>query len=120
MEILTTKLMPLPKYLQEKTTTRSRSKKQESKIAKDLKGFTTINSGATFGQNDVITDFAEVEAKTTAFSSFNLKVHDFKKLKKKAQAGKLPIFTTQFENDNLHLVTMDYHDFLYLINKANT
>lgn len=45
------------------TTTRERSKKQESRIAKKLRGYTTINSGATFGQNDVITDFCEIEAK---------------------------------------------------------
>ena len=56
------------------TTTRERSKKQESRIAKKLRGYTTINSGATFGQNDVITDFCEIETKTTAHESYSLKL----------------------------------------------
>ena len=56
----------------DKKTTRERSRKQESRLAKQLNGYTTINSGATFGQNDVITDFCEVEAKTTEKESFSL------------------------------------------------
>ena len=55
-------------------TTRGRSGKQESRIARQLNGHTTINSGATFGQNDVITDFCEVEAKTTGKESFSLQL----------------------------------------------
>lgn len=111
--------MPLPKHLQVKETTRSRSKKQESRIAKDLKGITTINSGATFGQNDVITDFAEIEAKTTKHSSYSLKVSEFEKLERKIKDYKIPIFIVEFENCDKALAVMNYEELKYLINKAN-
>ena len=109
--------MSLPKYLQEKETTRSRSNKQEHRIAKELRGKTTINSGATFGQNDVITDFCEVEAKTTKKDSFSVKFDDLKKLNKKCNKTKIPVFVVDFEEHNKSVVVLDYQDFLLLIKK---
>lgn len=113
----------LPKWLNPKETTRSRSKKQESKIAKDLKGYTTINSGATLGENDVVTDYLEVEAKTTKHETVGLKLADWEKLVGKAKLGKIPTMQLQFENKNpkrnKKLAVMDWEDFLYLVNKAN-
>lgn len=111
--------MALPKHLQVKSTTRSRSKKQESRIARDLKGLTTINSGATFGQNDVITDFAEIEAKTTTKNSYSLKVSEWEKLQDKANNFKIPIFVISFETLNKDLAVLSYEDLKYLIKKAN-
>jgi hypothetical protein len=107
------------KKLGEEPTTRARSGKQESSIAKDLKGFTTINSGATFGQNDVINDFCEVEAKTTGKESFSLKLEDWRKLRRKCAQNKLPIFIVDFETARDSLAVVLYDDLLYLINKAN-
>lgn len=101
-------------------TTRSRSKKQESKIAKDLQGKTTINSGATFGQNDVIGDFCEVEAKTTKHESFSLKLEDWRKLKKKCSTKKMPIFVVDFESSMDSLAVLNYDDLLYLISKIES
>lgn len=106
-------------WLLKKETTRSRSKKQETKIAKDLKGYTTINSGATFGQNDVITDYCDIEAKTTKFGSYSVKVEEFEKLERKTKLGKLPIFVIDFERDKKSLALLNYEDLLYLIKKAN-
>lgn len=111
--------MGLPKHLQEKETTRSRSKKQETRIAKELKGRITSNSGATFGENDVITDFCEIEAKTTKNKSFSIKTDEFQKLKGKCKIDKLPIFQIDFETTKDKLVILDYEDFLYLIEQAN-
>lgn len=107
------------KWLEKKETTRSRSGKQETKIAKDLKGHTTVNSGATFGQNDVTTDYCEIEAKTTKHSSYTLKVYDFEIAEKKTKIGKLPIFVIDFEKDKKSLAVLNYQDLLYLIKKAN-
>jgi hypothetical protein len=101
-------------------TTRFRSNKQESKIAKELNGRTTINSGATFGENDVLTDYAEIEAKTTAASSFSFKVADWKKLVKKGDKSKIPLFLIQFERNNLTLAVIPYEDLKWLIEQANT
>lgn len=96
-------------------TTRQRSNKQESRIAKALNGHTTINSGATFGQNDVVTDFCEVEAKTTNKESFALRLSDWRKLRKKCASNKLPIMVIDFESSKDTLVTMTYEDFQFLI-----
>jgi len=111
--------MVKPKWLDTKETTRSRSKKQESKLAKVLNGRTTINSGATFGENDVITDFCEVEAKTTTKDSYRLTSTDWNKLNDKTEFGKMPIFIVDFELKNESLVVMKMDDFKLLIEKAN-
>jgi len=112
--------MGLPKFFNNKETTRSRSGKQESRIAKDLKGGTFINSGATFKQNDIFTDFCEVEAKTTKFKSFKLDLEEFKKLEKKCSSTKIPFMVVQFEDSKKkQLAVLNYHDLLYLLEKIN-
>lgn len=99
-------------------TTRQRSKKQESRIAKQLKGYASINSGATLGQNDVITDFCEVEAKTTAKESYSFKLSDWRKLRKKCATDKIPIFVVDFETTKDSLAVLTYEDLLFLIEQA--
>lgn len=101
-------------------TTRARSSKQESKLARQLNGHTTINSGATFGQNDVITDFCEVEAKTTCKESFSLKLSDWRLLRKKCAGNKLPIFVVDFEQSKDTLAVLTYEDLQFLINQVNS
>lgn len=103
----------------EEKTTRSRSSKQESRIAKQLNGHTTINSGATLGQNDVITDFCEVEAKTTNKESFALTLTDWRKLRKKCASNKIPIFVVDFEQSRDSLAVLTYEDLQFLIQQAN-
>ena len=71
--------------------------------------------GATFGQNDVITDFCEVEAKTTNKESFALRLSDWRKLRKKCASNKLPIMVIDFESSKDTLVTMTYEDFQFLV-----
>lgn len=100
-------------------TTRQRSSKQESRIAKQLKGYTTINSGATLGQNDVITDFCEVEAKTTKHDSYSLKLSDWRLLRKKCAGTKLPIMVIDFESSRDSLAVLTYEDLSFLIQQAN-
>jgi hypothetical protein len=84
-----------------------------------MKGNTTINSGATLGQNDVILDFAEIEAKITGKSSFSIKVADWVKLQDKCHVHKMPIFVIEFEDDNLELAVIKKSDLQYLIDTAN-
>ena len=103
----------------EKKTTRCRSGKQESRIAKQLRGYKTINSGATFGQNDVITDFCEVEAKTTNKESYSIKLSDWRLLRKKCSSSKIPIFVIDFEKSKDSLAILTYDDLQFLINQAN-
>ncbi len=113
----------LPKYLQNRLnpTTRSRSKKQEDKIKKDFlkKGkstITTINSGATFGQNDIISEDFEIEAKTTSKGSFTIKKDYWSQIVKKTQLGKLPVMVIDFEgSEEVSLAVINYQDLLALI-----
>jgi alpha-L-arabinofuranosidase len=112
--------MNKPKWLEVgEQTTRHRSKKQESRIAKELKGRTTINSGATFGENDVTTDIAEIEAKTTTKNSYSIKLDDWNKLVSKSKKDKFPIMVIDFENDKKSLAVLNYEDLKYLINCVN-
>lgn len=101
-------------------TTRARSGKQETRIAKDLSGRKTINSGATFNQNDIITDYGECEAKTTKFLSYPLKVEDWHKLVRKTSFGKIPFMIVDFEKSNLSLAVVSLDDLKYLIKMANS
>lgn len=111
----------IPKHLQVSIpdSTRARSKKQETKIAQRLNGRTTINSGATFGENDVITDYAEVEAKTTRKNSFSFKVADWQKMVDKCAVNKIPIFEIEFEGNDLNLAVLNVDDLRMLIEMAN-
>jgi len=112
--------MKMPKHLQEKVTTRSRSKKQESNLAKVFKGRATLNSGATFGENDVLTDFCEIEAKTTKHKSFKLNLDDLKLMRKKSSIVKTPIMVLAFE-DNLkeQYAILKLSDLAFYIEQAN-
>lgn len=103
----------------EAPSTRSRSKKQESRIARDLKGYATINSGATFGENDVIADFCEVEAKVTGRASYSITIKDWLKMVTKCKVDKMPIFMIEFEDPNLELAIISKTDLMYLIEAAN-
>lgn len=100
-------------------TTRERSGKQESRLAKQLNGHTTINSGATFGQNDVVTDFCEIEAKTTSKESYSLKLSDWRILRKKCATNKIPIFIVDFEKSKDTLAVLTYEDLQFLISQSN-
>lgn len=100
-------------------TTRARSGKQESRLAKQLRGHTSINSGATLGQNDVITDFCEVEAKTTKHESYSLTLADWRVLRKKCAGNKIPIFVVDFESSRDSLAILTYEDLQFLIQQAN-
>lgn len=114
-----TKYGYLNKMFEDKTT-RERSGKQESRLAKQLNGYTTINSGATLGQNDVITDFCEVEAKTTNKESFSLKLADWRVLRKKCAGNKIPIFVVDFEQSKDTLAVLTMEDLQFLIEQANS
>lgn len=109
-----------PKWLDEKSSTRKRSKKQESRIAKELSGKTTINSGATLGQNDVVTDWGEVEAKTTSHNSYSLKTKDWEKLQEKSPVNKIPVMVIDFEQADISLAVISMDDLKWLVKAANS
>lgn len=112
--------MSRPKWLSEKTdsTTRKKSKKQETKIAKLLKGKMSINSGATLGQNDVISDFCEVECKTTSKESFSVTMKDWTKLVEKCDVSKIPMMAITLEGKG-DFAVLQLKDLKYLIDVIN-
>jgi hypothetical protein len=114
--------MGIPKWMEDgekKKPTRFASKKQETRIAKVLQGRTTFNSGATFGENDVLTDYAEVEAKTTSKKSFIVKADDLDKLQKKCKGDKIPLFIIEFNELKTEYALIKMSDLELLIKLAN-
>ena len=103
----------IPNHLIKEISTRARSKKQEVSLAKDFKGRTTINSGATFTQNDVTSEKFEIEAKTTDKESFILKLSDLKKMRRLCSIKKVPLFIVEMKGNSY--VTLDYEDFKELV-----
>lgn len=101
-------------------TTRSRSGKQESKIANSLKGRTTVNSGATFGENDVNNEFASVEAKITSKASYSLKLSEWEQTVNRTDTDKMPMMVIEFERavNGKTLAVIDFDDLLHLIKMA--
>lgn len=106
--------MARPKWLDEKETTRSRSNKQEKNIAKDLGGRITVNSGATFSENDIVTPTLDIEAKTTLNKSFIVKEDDIDKMKLKSDNKKTAVMIVEFEKSGKKLVILEYEEFKHL------
>ena len=113
--------MPKPKFFLDRDapSTRARSGKQESQLAKVLNGTATVNSGATFGQNDVLTDYAEIEAKTTAKSSFSINIQTWEKLTDRCKSSKIPIMCVKLEKHKKDFVVLSLEDFIMLVEHAN-
>ena len=96
-------------------STRNRSKKQEKKIAKNFKGNTTINSGATLKQNDVFSETFDIECKITSAASYRLTVDEFRKLEKRTPGNRYPLFIIEFEQHGEEYVVMKKADLLTFI-----
>lgn len=103
-----------PKWLDDskKSTTRARSIKQEKKLSTQFKGRTTINSGATFKQNDVVSDTHDIEAKITAKNSYVLKLDELDKLRRRAKSDKIPAFVIEFETAGKSFIVVELQDYL--------
>lgn len=109
--------MSKPKWMGEKAT-RHRSKKQEDSVANRVKGKATIGSGSFFRQNDVEGQYSSIECKVTSKKGYRLTVEEFRKLQKRADFKKVPVFTIEFENENLELAVLTLPDLLMLIDEA--
>jgi len=111
--------MPRPKWLDNAPSTRSRSKKQEVRVAKTHGGLPTINSGATFSQNDVETPEFSFECKTTQKKSYVFKLEEFRKAQERTPVHKIPVFQVDFEREQKSFVTLREEDFLALLEELN-
>ncbi len=104
-----------PSWLNKQKPTRVASAKQENRLAKTLGGKATANSGARFGENDVIMPAFEVEAKTTQASSFTLKMADIEKAENKCNIMKSVAFIVEFASHKREFVVLDIEDFKKLL-----
>lgn len=104
----------LPKHLRPPDTPQVKGRKYETKLAKTLGGRVATNSGATFGENDIIADYCEVEAKLTTNESYSLKAKYFREVKKKCSIKKIPLMIVNFEKygDSYAIIPMDDFEFI--------
>ncbi|NLR94923.1 hypothetical protein [Flammeovirga agarivorans] len=97
-----------PKWMNKpRETTVSRSRKQEKRLAEQLKAKETIASGAAFAENDVENEMVSVEAKTTSKKSYTLKADTFLKCKKRTKLGQVPAMIVYFEEFDLELTVLE-------------
>jgi len=111
--------MSKPKWFKEKTT-RERSDKQETSLANKFKANKTINSGATFGENDVVSADVSIEAKITYGKGYRLTVEEWRKLESRTKVTQMPSFVIEFENDDLELAVIKLSDLEAIVNKFKT
>lgn len=103
-----------PKWLGKEKSTRAKSDKQETKLAKTFGGRKTAGSGSKFSENDVKTPEFEIEAKTTESKQYILKLDDWNKMQKKCSGYKKPLFVLEFAGNNTDIVMMNMSDFIDL------
>ena len=106
--------MSAPEWLGKKDSTRKRSFKQETSLAKKFGGRTTSGSGSVFGENDVKTDDFHIEAKTTKSSQYIFKQAEFDKMEGRTPFDKKALFALCFENSGKEYITISLGDFLKL------
>ena len=95
------------------------SRRQESAVAKDLRGRVQSNSGAKWDKKgDVVTETLVVEAKRTDFASYSLKLDEWLKVKYEAiQANKLPVMAVEIKKERL--AVLSWNDYLALLERNN-
>lgn len=94
---------------------KKKSKKQENKIAKDIKGKVTMASGALYMQKaDVRNDEYLIEAKTTEKKFYSLKYDIWNKIAKEAlrDDNRIPLMHIQLLDGKKEFVIMSINTFL--------
>lgn len=96
---------PKPFGLEDLETTRSRSDKQETRIAKDENAFKVPGSGSFAGhKSDVSGERFRYEAKTTKHQSRAVSLDELIKIDVEARRhGQLPVMVISFENIPPHI-----------------
>ena len=105
-----------PKFFSSDTsTTRHRSTKQEKYLAKKLKMKTTVNSGATFNENDLKGVHWEIEAKTTKSKQYILKISDWEKMNRKLKGERDGCMVISFEGSDIELAVVSLQTLEHII-----
>jgi len=106
--------MEIPKFFKQQEAERKKSIKQEKRIAKEIGGKLTKNSGATYAENDIDTDMFSIEAKITAGKGYRITVKEFEQIEKRAKKERIAMQIIEFSEHKRQLVLMDKND-LYSI-----
>lgn len=100
---------------------KKKSKMQERKVAKELKGRTTPASGSIAGmKGDVRTKRFLVECKYTDKDYYKLKREVWEKIKKEALKDNLRIPLLQINIQDFRIAVIDENDFEYFSEDINT
>lgn len=110
----------IDRELNKRDTTVSRSRSQEKQVAKSLKGRLTVNSGATFAENDVVSKELEIECKITAKPRYSVSVKEWEKLQSRTDHSKTPAMVIYLNEGDTKLAVIDYDDFLRLTGNKST
>lgn len=100
-----------------KYNTKIKSKKQESKVAKEMNAKVVVASGALWhSKADVKTDDFLIECKTTANPYYILTVKTWKKIQEEAlrDSMRTPLMQIQLEDGETEVAVLNIHDFLGL------
>ncbi len=104
-----------PAWLGKEKSTREKSNKQETRLAKTFGGKITSNSGARFGENDVKTPLFDIEAKTTESKQYILKLSELKKMEGRSKFDKTPLFIIEFATDGSEYAVINITELLNLL-----
>lgn len=93
---------------------RSKSEQREKNLSSLLNGRKTVNSGATFGENDVKTQSLDIEHKYTDKSQFIVKMDTIVKMEEKCPIGKIPVLVIEFAQENRKFALVDLEDLMLM------
>lgn len=95
---------------------KKKSQKQEKQVAKEIKGKTTIASGALYFQKaDVRNDEFLVECKTTAKFYYSLKIDTWERINKQAikDGMRIPVMCIDLEDGKNRMAVFSEPDFVF-------
>lgn len=102
-----------PKWMQREPTKRGRSVKKEKALAKKVKGGkTTVNSGATFRENDIRSEDMDIEHKFTDKGSYTITLATLEKLRKQTKGDRVPVLVIEFEQTGKAYAVVELGDLL--------
>jgi hypothetical protein len=107
-------------WLHNPEPTRKKSGKQEKNLQKMFGGKVASNSGARFGENDVLYIDMEIEAKTTEGLGYRITIAELQSIKKKCRANKTPVQVIEFQKTGESYAILPLTEFERMISELRS